>query len=310
MHIVATDRPPKASQLPVAMMIGLMTACSMLPGFGSAGIAEAQEPSRRSERDETMSTDKPIVLVVGASGSIGQPAVAESLRRGYQTRALVRDPSQAKLFAEGVEVVVGDLTRPETLDEAVAGVTGVIFTHGISGNNAKDAEAVNYGAVRNVLSALKAPARIALMTTVGVTKPSVGHDWKRRGERLVRASGLPYTIVRPGWFDYNAANQQQLVMRQGDTHWAGSSSDGVVSRKQIAQVLVSSLSSPAATRKTFELVAERGAAQTDLEPLFSALPADPSGGHDAFGDRDNLPAAQEPGSVVQTIEAMKNTFAQ
>jgi uncharacterized protein YbjT (DUF2867 family) len=29
------------------------------------------------------------------------------------------------------------------------------------------------------------------------------HDWKRRGERLVRASGLPYTIVRPGWFDYN-----------------------------------------------------------------------------------------------------------
>jgi len=25
------------------------------------------------------------------------------------------------------------------------------------------------------------------------------HDWKRRGERLVRASGLPYTIVRPGW---------------------------------------------------------------------------------------------------------------
>jgi uncharacterized protein YbjT (DUF2867 family) len=308
MPSVFTDRPVKASSLPITMIVGLMVACSMLPSAASATSIETQEPSRRSERGETMGTDKPIVLVVGASGSIGQPVVAESLRKGYQTRALVRDPAQARLFAEGVEVVVGDLTRAETLDKAVAGVTGVIFTHGISGNDAKSAEAVNYGAVRNVLSALKAPARIALMTSVGVTKPSVGHDWKRRGERLVRASGLPYTIVRPGWFDYNADNQQQLVMRQGDTHWSGSPADGVVSRQQIAQVLVTSLTSQAATRKTFELVAERGAAQTNLEPLFSALPADPPGGHDAIGDRDNLPATQEPDAVNQALEAIKSLY--
>ncbi|MFP3848037.1 SDR family oxidoreductase [Pseudomonas sp. W5-01] len=256
-----------------------------------------------------MSTDKPVVLVVGASGSIGQPTVAESLRRGYQTRALVRDPSQGKLFDQGVEVVLGDLTRAETLDKAVAGVTGVIFTHGISGNNAKGAEAVNYGAVRNVLNALKAPARVALMTTVGVTKPSVGHDWKRRGERLVRASGLPYTIVRPGWFDYNAADQHQLVMRQGDTHWAGSPADGVISRQQIAQVLVASLTSPAATDKTFELVANHGLAQTDLAPLFSALPADPAASTDAIGDRDNLVPEQEPDSVKRDLEALKSKFS-
>ena len=33
----------------------------------------------------------------------------------------------------------------------------------------------------------------------------------------LRASGLPYTIVRPGWFDYNAADQHRLVLLQGDT---------------------------------------------------------------------------------------------
>lgn len=310
MNVLPTDRRTKAHALPGALMIGLMSACVMVSGAGNAVSAEAQEPSRRSERDKTMSTDKPIVLVVGASGTIGQPAVAESMRVGYQTRAMVRDPAQAGLFEEGVDVVVGDLTRAETLDKAVAGVTGVIFTHGISGNDPKSAEAVNYGAVRNVLSALEAPARIALMTTVGVTKPSVGHDWKRRGERLVRASGLPYTIVRPGWFDYNAADQQQLVMRQGDTQWAGSPADGVVSRKQIAQVLVASLTSVAATDKTFELVATRGAAQTDLEPLFTALPADPAGGNDASGDRDTLPAAQEPDSVTRDREIISTQFTQ
>ena len=309
MPSISIARSSSPRSLPVALMIGLMTACSMLPGVGTAATAEAQEPSRRSERDKIMGTDKPIVLVVGASGSIGQPVVAEALRRGYQTRALVRDAGQARLFEQGVEVVVGDLTRAETLDKALAGVTGVVFTHGIGGNDAKGAEAVNYGAVRNVLSALKAPARIALMTTVGVTKPSVGHDWKRRGERLVRASGLPYTIVRPGWFDYNAADQHQLVMRQGDTHWTGSPADGVISRQQIAQVLVASLTSQAATDKTFELVANRGPAQTDLDPLFSALPADPAGSTDAIGDRDNLPSAQEPDPVRRDLEILKGKFS-
>jgi len=255
-----------------------------------------------------MNTDKPIVLVVGASGSIGRPAVAEAFRMGYATRALVRDSGQAKLYPEGVQVVVGDLTRPETLHDAVNGVTGVIFTHGIGGNDPKGAEQVNYGAVRNVLSVLKAPARIALMTTVGVTKPTIGHDWKRRGERLVRASGLPYTIVRPGWFDYNAPDQQQLIMRQGDTHWAGSPSDGVVARVQIARVLVASLTSPAANGKTFELVAEKGAPQSELEPLLSALQLDSVNGYDGIQDRDNLPLAKEPDTVVRDLDAIRGRF--
>lgn len=257
-----------------------------------------------------MSTDKPVVLVVGASGSIGRPTVAEAFDKGYQTRALVRDVGQAKLFPDGVQCIVGDLTRAESLNDAVAGVTGIIFTHGVNGNDAQGAEQVNYGAVRNILSALKAPVRFALMTTVGVTKPSIGHDWKRRGERLIRASGLPYTIVRPGWFDYNAPGQRRLVMRQGDTHWAGSPADGVIARAQFAQVLVASLSSPAANRKTFELVAERGDAQTDLETLFSALPADLTDSCDAIHDRDNLQLAREPARVVRELDALRGRFGE
>lgn len=287
--------------------------------FINTAFAESRQPasadaikstleSLSSSKKEKPMSDKPVVLVIGASGSIGRLAVAQSSKLGYKTIALVRDPSQASLFPEGVQVVVGELTRPDTLHKAVVGVTGIIFTHGIGGNDPKGAEAVNYGAVRNVLSVLKAPVRIALMTTVGVTKPSVGHDWKRRGERLVRASGLPYTIVRPGWFDYNARDEQKIVLRQGDTHWANSPSDGVISRAQIAQVLVASLTSPEADHKTFELVAEKGAAQTDLAPLFAALPPDPAGGVDAINDRDNLPAAKEPGQVIADLNDFRRRF--
>ena len=252
---------------------------------------------------EEMST----VLIVGASGSIGRLVVAEALDAGYETKALVRKDTQAATFPDGTRVVVGDLTKAETLLPAVAGVTGVIFTHGSHGSP-RDAELVDYGAVRNVLSVLEAPARIALMTTIGVTKHTPGHDWKRRGERLVRASGLPYTVIRPGWFDYNAADQHRLVMLQGDKRWASDPSDGVIARAQIAQVLLASLTSDAADRKTLELVAEDGPAQTDLDPLFAGLRADPVGALDGVLDRDNMPLVDEPAEVVAELDAIRGRY--
>jgi uncharacterized protein YbjT (DUF2867 family) len=290
-----------------SLILSTVSAATSNP-LNSTTLDSQADVARNTNKDNTLNTEKTVVLVVGASGSVGQPAVAQAFSMGYETRALVRDPKQARLFPDGVKVVVGDLTRPETLDAAVAGVTGIIFTHGVGGNDPRGAEQVNYGAVRNILSVLKAPARIALMTSVGVTKPSIGHDWKRRGERLVRASGLPYTIVRPGWFDYNDSDQHQLLFRQGDNHWAGSPSDGVISRRQIAQVLVASLTSASANHKTFELVAKKGPAQTDLDPLFSALPADPTMQVDAINDKDNLPLSKEPKSVVQDLDAIRGQF--
>ena len=226
------------------------------------------------------------VLVVGATGSIGRLVVAEAIRQGYTTRALVRDRAKARRLPTEAQVVVGDVTRPDTLIAAIDGVDAVVFTHGSDGAGKVGAEKVDYGGVRNILAALGSrPARIALMTSIGVTNRSgtynrstQAHDWKRRSERLVRASGRPFTIVRPGWFDYNDPDQHQLVLLQGDTRQAGNPSDGAIARTQIAQVLVSSLSSDTAAGKTFELVAERGPAQDDLDRLFAALTADPSGG--------------------------------
>ncbi|XVV10170.1 SDR family oxidoreductase [Actinoplanes sp. CA-131856] len=248
------------------------------------------------------------VLIVGATGSVGRLAVEESARRGHRTRALVRDPAAAQSLPTGVQAVAGDLTLADTLAEAVDGVDAVLFTHGSHGG-ARDAELVDYGAVRNTLTVLgPRPARIALMTTVGVTKHTPGHDWKRRGERLVRASGLAYTIVRPGWFDYNAANQHHLVMAQGDRKWAGDPSDGVVSRRQIAQVLVASLTSAEAAGKTFELAAEQGPAQPDLEPLFEALRPDALGGPDAVLDIDNMPLDREPAAVQAQLLDLRDRW--
>lgn len=249
------------------------------------------------------------VMVVGATGSIGRLVVDEAIRQGHDVRALVRDLRRASQLHKGAQRVVGDLTRPDTLIAAVDRVDAIVFAHGADGGGKVGAEQVSYGGVRNVLAALHGrQVRIALMTAIGVTNRSgsysrstEAHDWKRRSERLLRTSGLPYTIVRPGWFDYNTADQHRLVLLQGDTRQAGDPSDGVVARTQIAQALVHSLTLASATRKTFELVAEHGSAQEDFNSLFTSLAADTTGDVDGVRDADNMPLSQEPERVREDL---------
>lgn len=245
------------------------------------------------------------VLVVGATGSIGRFVVASAIDHGFAVRALVRDSHRGQPFPPDVDVVVGDLTRSETLSPAVAGIDAIVFTQGTYGD-ATAAEAVDYGGVRNVLAALQgSQARIALMTAIGTTDRKGSHDWKRRAERLVRASGLPYTIVRPAWFDYNEPDQNRLVMLQGDKPLSGNPADGAIARRQIAEVLVRSLSSEAALRKTFELHSERGSEQDDFDPVFAAVEADAAGSLDGARDLPNMPFDEEPAQIVADIERVR-----
>jgi uncharacterized protein YbjT (DUF2867 family) len=253
------------------------------------------------------------VLVVGATGSIGRLVVEEAIRQGCAVRALVRNPAKARQLPSEAQVVLGDVTRPDTLSGAVDGVDAIVFTLGSDGAGKVGAERVDYGGVRTLLRALGSQkARVALMTAIGVTnrtgaynRATEAHDWKRRSERLVRASGLPYTIVRPGWFDYNGADEHQLVLLQGDTRQAGDPSDGAVARRQIAEVLVCSLASRHALCKTFELIATTGPAPEDFDALFAPLEGDPPGSLDGVHDTANMPLEDDPQRVRDDVEAMR-----
>jgi uncharacterized protein YbjT (DUF2867 family) len=146
------------------------------------------------------------------------------------------------------------------------------------------------------------------MTTIGTTDRRGMHDWKRRGEWLVRASGLPYTIVRPAWFDYNAPDEKKILMLQGDKKLIGSPKDGVISRRQIAEVLVRSLTSPSALRKTLELHASKGPAQENFEPLFASLTADVQGSIYGTNDIDNMPLEDETPNIQSDINQIQTFF--
>ncbi|WP_413507718.1 SDR family oxidoreductase [Serratia proteamaculans] len=254
------------------------------------------------------------ILVAGATGSIGLHIMNIAIEMGHQPMALVRNRRKVKLLPRGADVFYGDVSLHETLTDLPKDIDAVIFTLGSDGQGRIGARAIDYGGVRNVLRMFKdQPIRIALMTTIGVTERlstwnqrTEVHDWKRRAERLVRASGHPYTIVRPGWFDYNSADEHRIVMLQGDRRHTGTPKDGVISREQIARVLVNTLTNDAAKNKTFELVAERGEEQQELTPLFAGLQADNPKKNDGVLDMDNMPLNEEPECIIKELNLSYN----
>ena len=251
-----------------------------------------------------MTVPRMTVLVVGATGSVGRLVVEEALRQGHAVRALVRAPGKTRRLPPDAQVVPGDVTRPDTLPGAVDGVNAIIFTLGSDGAGKVGAQRPGCAGFADSAHRADDRHRSHQPRTGAYNRVTEAHDWKRRSERLVRASGLPYTIVRPGWFDYNGPDEHQLVLLQGDTHQAGDSSDGVIARRQIAEVLVHSLGSDRALRKTFELIATTGSAPDDFDALFAPLAADPQGALDGVRDMANQPLKDEPKRVRDDLDGV------
>ncbi len=237
------------------------------------------------------------VLVVGATGSIGRLVVQRLLALGDQPRALTRDSKRGRrLLDPAGDIAVGDLSDQASLATAVRDAAAVVMTHGAPYGSG-DYEAVDYGAVPAVLEALAGrPVRLALMSSIGVTGGGGTArellDWKRRGERLLRASGLPYTIVRPGWFDAGDGDEQRVDLRQGDR-----TEYGPVRREHVADVLVHALRTQSALARTVEVFSTRGAPVSDWEAAFTATSPDAPGALDGILDRQGAPLEREPARV-------------
>ena len=79
-----------------------------------------------------------MILVIGATGNVGSKLVEQLATMGHQVRALVRSPEKATRIQElGVEIVPGDLERPDTLDAALKGVEKVFL---LSSDDPRQAE--------------------------------------------------------------------------------------------------------------------------------------------------------------------------
>src|SRR3954453_16643894 len=62
------------------------------------------------------------ILITGSTGRVGSEVLKEVLKRGATVRVMVRKPDPSKPFPKGVEVVVGDLLDPVSVEKALDGV--------------------------------------------------------------------------------------------------------------------------------------------------------------------------------------------
>ncbi|MBK7616731.1 MAG: SDR family oxidoreductase [Burkholderiales bacterium] len=148
----------------------------------------------------------PRVLVVGASGALGQPVIRQLLARGVAVRGLCRHPeAAAALAAAGAEIVAGDLTDRASLERALAGVTRVLAAaHGLLGRGRWRSEAVDDAGHRDLIAAARAAGvdRFVYVSALMAT-PDHPIDFARTKhgiEQALAASGLPHAVLRPTAF--------------------------------------------------------------------------------------------------------------
>jgi len=141
-----------------------------------------------------------MIVVAGASGTLGPLLVPLLVRRGETVRVVTRDPDAAGRKLLGVELVGGDVTRVEDARRAVEGarvvvsaITGFASPAGLQGVDVEG---------NRILADAAARAGVAQFVLLSVAQATADHPMalfraKSAAERAVRASGVGWTMIRP-----------------------------------------------------------------------------------------------------------------
>jgi NADH dehydrogenase len=146
------------------------------------------------------------ILVVGATGALGRPAVTLLRQRGVAVRALSRHPERAAdLAALGAEPMAGDLTDAASLRRACRGTTRVLAcAHGLLGRGRWRSEAVDDAGHRALIAAAREAGveRFVYTSALGARDdhPIDFFRTKAAIEQAVRDSGMACAILRPSAF--------------------------------------------------------------------------------------------------------------
>ncbi|MBA4161097.1 MAG: epimerase [Novosphingobium sp.] len=138
-----------------------------------------------------------MLAVTGATGFVGQALLDRAVEEGAEVRALARRTQEPR---DGLEWIAGDLENKAALRELMRGAEAVIHVAGVV-NDAAQFESGNVTGTLNVIEAAKAEgiSRFIHVSSLSAREPDLSAYGasKARAEKLVRASGLNWTIIRP-----------------------------------------------------------------------------------------------------------------
>ncbi|MEE1759137.1 NAD(P)H-binding protein [Streptomyces sp. SP18BB07] len=192
------------------------------------------------------------IVVTGATGHLGKFVIEGLLEKvpAEQITAVVRSAEKAAGFAaRGVKIAVADYSAPETFDGLFAAGDKVLL---ISGS---EVGADRVGQHKVVIDAAKAAgaALLAYTSAPGTLTAALADDHKAT-EKALLASGLPYTLLRNGWYNENYTEQLAPVLEYNAvTHAAGEGRVSSAARADYAAAAVAVLTGEGHEYQTYEL---------------------------------------------------------
>jgi uncharacterized protein YbjT (DUF2867 family) len=178
-----------------------------------------------------------MILVSGATGTVGSSLVRLLAGRGVALRAMTRDPSRATVPA-GVQLIRADLTDPATLAGALAGVDAV-FLLAPPGPAQPEHDLALIAAAR--AAGVARAVKLSAIGTGLAEHPEIG-EWHLPGEEALRASGMAWTVLRPTTFASNLGFYADAI-RAGVPvpNPFGAGAQGVVDPRDVAAVAAATL---------------------------------------------------------------------
>lgn len=257
-----------------------------------------------------------MILVVGSTGMVGSGICQRLVEMGKPVKAFVRETSDpgkvAKLTALGIETVTGDLREPASLKAACQGVETVIDTVSAMpfsytpGQN--DIQHVDVDGAKALIDAAKAAGVKHFIYTsfsgnIDANFPL--RNAKREVEGYLKASGMVFTILRPGCFmevwlgpavGFDVANAKVTVYGKGDqpVSW--------ISLFDVIQYAVESETNPAARNAVLELGGPEAVSPHEVIKLFEEV------GGKAF-EVSHVPAEALKAQMEGASEPMQKSFA-
>jgi uncharacterized protein YbjT (DUF2867 family) len=188
-----------------------------------------------------------MILVTGATGTVGKELVPQLLAAGEQVRVFIRDKQKVSGLEKRVEIAVGDLNKRETLEPALRGVDKV-FHVVLDMGTQQDRNIVVGASDAGVKHVVK-------LSTFNAGRPQLQLDrWHHEKEEVVRSSGLAWTFIRPGQFMSNTLRWAETVKQQSTVYFPGG--EGRVSPihpKDIAAVAAAALIEAGHESQAYEL---------------------------------------------------------
>jgi uncharacterized protein YbjT (DUF2867 family) len=187
-------------------------------------------------------SDAEVILVAGATGNTGSGVAAALLEKSRRVRALARDGAKAAGLAEqGAEVAIVDLDRPETLGDDLLDGVGEVYFVTWNGPSALRQS-------RNLLDAITrsgASPHVVRLSGYGTLRSRIISELATCEEEL-KASGLPWTILKPTFFMQNLMMAAQTVAEQGTVYFDwGAGKAGMVDVRDVVDCAVSVLTGEA-----------------------------------------------------------------